>query len=89
LAAAVVGRRPQPAPTGLGTIAALVRLAGVPEMTVAVVPARPGSTDPAVLRLRVGPVTWQVCDATAYTGLLRAWRQAARLLDDMPARPAL
>jgi hypothetical protein len=56
---------------GLCTIAALVRLAGVPEVTAAVVSARPGSTDPAVLRLRVGPVTWQICDATAYTSLLR------------------
>lgn len=80
LAAAVVGRRP--AVVGPSTISALVRLAGIPEVTAAVQPARPGGSDPTLLRLGVGPVTWEICDAVAYTTLLRAWRQATRLLDD-------
>ncbi|MFC4950179.1 hypothetical protein [Pseudonocardia sp. GCM10023141] len=37
---------------------------------------------PAVLRIAIGPVTWEVVEATAYTSMLRAWRQAARLLGD-------
>jgi hypothetical protein len=40
---------------------------------------------PAALHVQVGPVTWEVCDATAYVTLLRAWRRAARLLGDSPA----
>lgn len=39
---------------------------------------------PAVLRIQVGPVTWELCDANANTSILRAWRQAARLLGDNP-----
>ncbi|GEL24778.1 hypothetical protein PSU4_37320 [Pseudonocardia sulfidoxydans NBRC 16205] len=37
-----------------------------------------------MLRIVTGPVTWEITDATAYTAMLRAWRQAARLLGDNP-----
>lgn len=82
LSAAVVGRRP--APVGPSTIAAMVRMAGLPHVTAALEPARPSKGTPAMVRVQVGPVTWEVCDATAYASLLRAWRQAARLLDQNP-----
>ena len=62
----------------------MVRLAGVPRVTTSAEPARAGGAVPAVVRVQVGPVTWEVCDATAYMSMLRAWRQAARLLGDNP-----
>jgi hypothetical protein len=73
LSPAVVGRRPLA--IGPSTVAAMVQLAGVPRVTSA-----------AVVRVQVGPVTWEVCDATAYVSLLRACRHAARLLGDTPPR---
>lgn len=79
---AVAGRRPLV--VGPTTVAAMVRLAGVPEVEAAFLPARAYGAVPAVLRVQVGPVTWEICDATAYTSTLRAWRQAARLLGDNP-----
>jgi hypothetical protein len=79
LSVAVVGRRPLP--VGPSGAAVLVRLAGIPRVTAALVAARPGTEQGPVLRVQVGPVTWEVCDATAFTSLLRGWRQAARLLD--------
>jgi hypothetical protein len=83
LSPAVVGRRPLP--VGPSTVAAMVQLGGVPQVTSAFLPGRAGGAVPAALRVQVGPVTWEVCDATAYVTLLRAWRQAARLLGDSPA----
>jgi hypothetical protein len=61
-----------------------LRLAGIPDIRAHAEPARAGGAVPAVMRLQVGPVTFEICDATAYASLLRAWRQAARLLDDNP-----
>ena len=52
--------------------------------TSTLAPAHRGPDAPSVLRVPVGPLVWEVCDATAYTSLLRAWRQAARLLGDNP-----
>jgi hypothetical protein len=80
LSPAVAGRRPLV--VGPSTVAAMVRMAGVPRVTAALAPAHLGPDAPTILRVQVGPVTWEVCDATAYTSLLRAWRQAARLLED-------
>ena len=80
LAPAVVGRRPLP--IGPAVVTAMVQLGGVPRVVSTVDAVRPGV--PAMVRIQVGPVTWQVCDATAYASLLRAWRQAARLLGDNP-----
>jgi len=82
LSPAVVGRRVLP--VGPSVAAAMVQLAGVPKVTTSFAPARAGGTVPAILRVQVGPVTWEVCDATAYACLLRGWRQAARLLGDNP-----
>ena len=82
LTPAVAGRRPLvvgPSPVGV-----LVQLAGVPQVTSTLAPAHRGPDAPSVLRVPVGPLVWEVCDATAYTSLLRAWRQAARLLGDNP-----
>lgn len=79
---AVAGRRPLL--IGPTTVAAMVRLAGLPDVGAMLEPARADGAVPAVLRVQMGPVTWEICDATAYTSMLRAWRQAARLLGDNP-----
>lgn len=84
LAPAVVGRRPLM--VGPSTVAVMARLAGTPNVVHHVLAGQPATERcPAVtpvLVLTAGPVTWQVCDQTAYSCLLRAWRQAARLLGD-------
>ncbi|MHA6781144.1 hypothetical protein ACVGOW_09125 [Pseudonocardia saturnea] len=82
LGPAVAGRRPLL--IGPTTVTALVRFAGAPRVTSAFEPARSGSANPAMLRIETGPITWEVCDSTAYTSMLRAWRQAAKLLGDNP-----
>ncbi|MGH3614602.1 MAG: hypothetical protein ACRDRK_18835 [Pseudonocardia sp.] len=79
---ALAGRRPLV--VGPSTIGALVQLAGIPQTTAVLVPAHDGPGAPQMLRIGVGPMTWEVCDANAYTSLLRAWRQAARLIEDNP-----
>lgn len=78
LSVAVAGRRPLV--VGPSTVAAMVRLAGVPQVTGELEESR----GPRFLRIQVGPVTWEVCDGTAYASMLRAWRQAARLLSQNP-----
>lgn len=82
LSPAVAGRRPLM--VGPSTAGVLVQLAGLPHITSALVPAHRGPGAPNVLQVPVGPLVWEVCDTTAYTSLLRAWRQAARLLEDNP-----
>lgn len=79
---AVAGRRPLV--VGPTTVAAMVRLAGMPEVGSALEPAQAGGAVPAMLRVQVGPVGKEVCDTTAYTSMLRAWRQAAQLLEENP-----
>jgi hypothetical protein len=79
---AVAGHRPLV--IGPTTVAAMVRYAGSPRVISAFEPSRASGAVPAVLRIQAGPVTWEICDATAYTSMLRAWRQAARLLEDNP-----
>jgi hypothetical protein len=70
LSPAVAGRRPLL--IGPTTVAAMIRFAGIPKVTWAFEPARAGGAVPAMLRIEVGPITWEVCDATAYTSMLRA-----------------
>jgi hypothetical protein len=43
------------------------------------VAARPALAQPAHLRLRVGPITWQVCDQTAWHSLGAGLDQAGPL----------
>lgn len=66
--------------SGPWSVAAMVRLGGTPRVTGGLVPGQPGSEVPTMLRMRVGPVTWDLCDAAAYTTTLAAWRKAAALL---------
>lgn len=66
--------------SGPWSIAAMVRLGGIPAMNATVLPAQPGRELPTMLRMQVGPVTWELADAAAYTSLLTAWRSAADLL---------
>lgn len=82
LSPAIAGRRPLV--VGPSTVTAMMRLVGIPPMDVAFEAARAGGAVPELLRVQVGPITWELCDANAYTSLLRAWRQAARLLGDNP-----
>ena len=78
----LTGRRPlQPGPSTAGV---LVRLAGVPQVHAAYQPAQRSGTIPALLRITVGPITWEIPDANAYTSLARAWRRATALLEDNP-----
>lgn len=80
LSPAVAGRRPLM--VGPSTVGALVQLAGDLQTTAVLVPAHNGPAAPLMLRMNLGPVVWEVCDCTAFTSLLRAWRQAARLLEN-------
>ncbi len=66
--------------TGPWSVAAMVTLGGTPKVTGGLIEARPGSELPTMLRLQVGPITWDLCDAAAYTALLSGWRAAANLL---------
>jgi hypothetical protein len=82
LSPAIAGRRPLV--VGPSTVAAMVQMAGVPQVTAEFEPTRFDGAVPAMLRVQVGPVTWQVRDATAYSSMLRAWRQATRLVGENP-----
>ncbi|ODU05234.1 MAG: hypothetical protein ABS81_08195 [Pseudonocardia sp. SCN 72-86] len=82
LAPAIPGRRVLPA--GPSTASALIRMAGAPGVTMSFQPQRPDAGLGPALQLEVGPITWGICDATAYASLLRGWRRAARLLNDNP-----
>lgn len=74
-----VGRRPV-AVTGSWSVATMVRMFGVPTVDTMLMPAAPGRNVPTMLRMHVGPITWELADAAAYTSLLNAWRDAADLL---------
>lgn len=78
LTPAIAGRRPLL--VGPSTVGALVQLAGVPDITANLVPATAGQ----LLHIQVGPMTWELSDANANTSMLRAWRQAAKLIEDNP-----
>lgn len=73
------GRRPVMA-TGPWMLTTMIRLFGTPSVDTMLVPARPGVRLPTMLRVQVGPITWDLADAAAYTSLLSAWRHAADLL---------
>lgn len=82
LSPAVTGRRRLL--LGPSVVSVMVQLAGIPRVTGAYEAGREEGAVPEMLRVQVGPVVWEVCDATAYASMLRAWRQAARLLGDNP-----
>ena len=72
-------RRPVMA-TGPWSLTTMIRLFGAPSVDAVLMPARPGVGLPTMLRIQVGPITWDLADAAAYTSLLNAWRHAADLL---------
>lgn len=72
-------RRPAVTP-GPWSLSALARFGGTPRVESLLLPARPGINLPTMLRIQVGPITWEVADAAAYTSLLNGWRTAADLL---------
>lgn len=72
-------RRPVLA-TGPWSVSTMVRMFGVPTVDTMLMDARPGTNLPTMLRIQVGPITWELADAAAFTSLLDAWRRAADLL---------
>ncbi|GAA4554683.1 hypothetical protein [Pseudonocardia xishanensis] len=70
---------------GPWSVSAMVRLGGEATITGGLLPGKPGSDLPAILRLRVGPITLELRDAAAYTTMLAAWRKAAALLSTVDA----
>ena len=72
-------RRPAVTP-GPWSLSALARFAGTPRVEALLMPSRPGINLPTMLRVQVGPITWELADAAAYTSLLNGWRTAADLL---------
>lgn len=73
------GRRPVLA-TGPWATSTMVRMFGTPAVDTMLMSARPGTNLPTMLRMQVGPITWELADAAAFTSLLEAWRTAADLL---------
>ncbi|MBC3191675.1 hypothetical protein H7X46_11445 [Pseudonocardia sp. C8] len=67
--------------SGPWLVSAMVRFAGAPTVTTDVMTSQPGRDVPTLLRVQVGPVTWELADAVAYTSMLNAWRVAADLLE--------
>ncbi|BBF99364.1 MULTISPECIES: hypothetical protein [Pseudonocardia] len=66
--------------SGPWLLSAMVRFAGMPTVNADVLTAQPGRELPTMLRIQVGPVTWELADAAAYSSMLSAWRIAADLL---------
>ncbi|MDN5853461.1 MAG: hypothetical protein L0K86_11565, partial [Actinomycetia bacterium] len=63
LTPAIAGRRPLV--VGPSTVGALVKLAGVPQVTSRLVYVDPPRTTAQMLQITVGPLTWEVCGANA------------------------
>ncbi|RZT83240.1 hypothetical protein EV383_0039 [Pseudonocardia sediminis] len=72
-------RRPVMA-TGPWSLTTIIRMFGTPSVDTLLLAAQPGTNLPTMLRIQVGPITWDLADAAAYTSLLNAWRGAADLL---------
>lgn len=51
--------------SGPWSVAAVVRLAGMPTVTSTLLPAQPGQALPTLLRIQVEPVTWELADAAS------------------------
>ncbi|MBC3190981.1 hypothetical protein H7X46_07890 [Pseudonocardia sp. C8] len=65
---------------GPWSTATMIRLGGAPTVSGGLVEPRPGSEAAVVLRMRVGPLVWELCDAAAYTATVRGWTLAAQML---------
>ncbi|ALE82476.1 hypothetical protein [Pseudonocardia sp. HH130629-09] len=76
----LAGRRRGVMATGPWSVAAMVQLGGAPKVIASLNETRPGAELPTMLRMQLGPITWDLCDATAYTAMLNGWRSAANLL---------
>ncbi|MGD9991217.1 hypothetical protein [Pseudonocardia sp.] len=74
------GRRDATVTAGPWLLSAMVRFAGTPAVTASMLTPQPGRDVPPLLRMQVGPVTWELADAVAYTSMLNAWRIAEDLL---------
>lgn len=66
--------------SGPWLLSAMVRLAGTPTVHSEVLTAQPGRELPTMLRIQVGPVTWELADAVAFTAMLNAWQVGADVL---------
>ncbi|MDN5920059.1 MAG: hypothetical protein L0I76_33995 [Pseudonocardia sp.] len=72
-------RRPVLA-TGPWSVSMMVRMFGIPAVDTMLMGPSPGTNLPTMLRMQVGPITWELADAAAYVSLLKAWRTAADVL---------
>lgn len=66
--------------SGPWLLSAMVRLSGTPTVHSEVLPAQPGRGLPTMLRIQVGPVTWELADGIAFTSMFNAWQVAADVL---------
>ncbi|MBN9739184.1 MULTISPECIES: hypothetical protein [unclassified Pseudonocardia] len=76
----LTGRRRGIMSTGPFSTSALIRIGGAPDLRAALIPAEPGQERPAILRLDLGSVSWELCDAASYAALRQGWQSAADLL---------
>lgn len=76
----LTGRRRAIMSTGPFSTSALIRIGGAPQLRAALIPAEPGQERPTILRLDLGPVSWELCDAASYAALRLAWQSATDLL---------
>lgn len=73
-------RRSVMAPKGPWSTAMMVRLGGAPNVTGGLVEPVAGTEATRMLRMRVGPLVWELCDAAAYAATLKGWKLAADML---------
>lgn len=66
--------------TGPWATSTMVRMFGLPKVSSMLLSPQPGTNLPTMLRMQVGPITWELADAVAYSSLLKAWRTAADVL---------
>jgi hypothetical protein len=61
-------------------VSALVRLGGLPSITCTPYTRRPGNDTPSHARIMVGPLTFEVCDWTAWAAMSHGFKRALRVL---------
>jgi hypothetical protein len=69
-------------PPRTGLVGLIVRLAGLPHCITSWEPGNPGMAQPPHVRVKVGPVLFEVCDLAAWQTLGRAWNLTYRHLAD-------
>jgi hypothetical protein len=68
------------APTGPWSTATMVRLNGSPNVTGGLIEPVAGTKATRMLRMRVGPLVWELCDGAAFAATVKGWKLAADML---------